>query len=182
MRGGSVESEMYKVMQTAREKGADAVQMKSVEQPDFSNANFRLVADLLRYTDTWETITISEGEFAAYLKANQRSLDPIEGIWNTFGRVPHRIGIMRDTSKPGRDFVGFILDTENPTWRDGYKKIDIRARTHNPGLTSSFTTSTISANGKPPSFWAEARRSRWPFRHPRKKPTLITYSRSRYIP
>ena len=33
---------------------------------------------------------------------------------------------MRDTSKPGRDFVGFILNTENPTWREGYKKIDIR--------------------------------------------------------
>ncbi len=126
MFGGSVESEMKKVMQTAREKGADGVQMKTMEQPDFANANFRLVADLLRYTDAWETIPITKEQFAAYLKANQRSLDPIEGVWNTFGRVPHRIGIMRDTSKPGRDFVGFILGTENPTWHDGYKKIDIQ--------------------------------------------------------
>ena len=126
MFGGSVESEMEKVMQTARKKGADAVQMKSVEKPDFSNANYRLVADLLRYTDTWETVAISEGEFADYLKTNQRNLDPIEGVWNRYGQIPHRIGIMRDTSKPGRDFIGFILNTENPTWHKGYKKIDIQ--------------------------------------------------------
>ena len=123
--GGSVESEMLKVMQTAREKGADAVQMKSVEKPDFADTNYRLVADLLRYTNAWETMAVSEGGFAVYLKTNQRNLDPIEGVWAGDGQIPHRIGIMRDASKPGRDFIGVILNTENPTWRKGYKKIDI---------------------------------------------------------
>ena len=33
---------------------------------------------------------------------------------------------MRDNSKPGRDFVGFILNTADPTWHEGYKKIDIK--------------------------------------------------------
>ncbi len=125
MIGGSVESEMAKVMRTAREKGADAVQMKSVEKPGFSDANYHLVADLLRYTDIWETIAIPEQEFANYLDTNRRNLDPIEGVWNGNGQIPHRIGIMRDNSKPGRDFIGVILNTENPTWHKGYKKIDI---------------------------------------------------------
>jgi hypothetical protein len=132
MFGGSVESEMAKVMQTAREKGADAVQMKSLEKPDFSDANYRLVADLLRYTDAWEIVAVPLQEFADYLKTNQRSLDPIEGVWNGDGQIAHRIGIMRNTSKPGRDFIGFIFNTENPTWRKGYKKMDIK-RGYQPG-------------------------------------------------
>ncbi|MGD0745264.1 MAG: hypothetical protein ABSA45_08930 [Verrucomicrobiota bacterium] len=126
MFGGSVESEMLKVLRTAREKGADVVQTKSIEKPDFSHANYRLTADLLRYADTWETLPIREEGFAAYLGKNQRNLDPIEGVWNGYGQIPHQIGIMRDTSKPGRDFIGFILNTENPTWLKGYKKIDIQ--------------------------------------------------------
>jgi hypothetical protein len=126
MFGGSAENEMKKVMQTAHEKGADAVQMKSVEKPDFSDTNYRLAADLLRYTDAWETVAISPQEFAVYLKTNQRNLDPVEGVWDAYGPVPHRIGIMRDTSKPGRDFVAFILGTGNLSWHNGYKKIDIQ--------------------------------------------------------
>jgi hypothetical protein len=117
---------MEKVMKTAHEKGADVVQMKSVEKPGFSDANYRLVADLLRYRDAWEVVATRDQEFANYLKTNQRSLDPIEGVWNGYGQIPHRIGIMRDSSKPGRDFIGFILNTENPTWHKGYKKIDIK--------------------------------------------------------
>lgn len=181
MRGGSAESEMLKIMQTAREKGADAIQMKTMEQPDFANANFRLVADLLRYTDAWETIPITEQQFAAYLKANQRSLDPIEGVWNTFGRVPHRIGIMRDTSRPGRDFVGFMLGTENPTWRNGYKKIDIQ-RGPQPGTylfvyyldDFSKQETTVILN----------RRTTFTLAIPtsEEETELITYSKSRYIP
>jgi hypothetical protein len=33
---------------------------------------------------------------------------------------------MKNTSKRGRNFIGFILGTQNPTWRRGYKKIDIK--------------------------------------------------------
>jgi hypothetical protein len=124
--GGSVESEMKMVMRTAREKGADAIRMKSMEQPDFSHANYRLAADLLRYTNQWETVAVPEQAFAEYLETNQRSLDPIEGVWNGYEGAPFRFGIMRSQSIPGRDFVGFILNTGNPTWRRGYKKMDIR--------------------------------------------------------
>ena len=126
MRGGSAESEMLKVMHAAREYGADAIQMKTIKEPDFSDANFRLTADLLRYTDQWETVAISEQQFANYLETNRRNRDPIEGAWNGREGAPLRIGIMRNTSKPGRDFIGFTLNTENPAWRKGYKKIDIQ--------------------------------------------------------
>lgn len=123
--GGSVENEMKKLMQTAWKKGADAVQITSIRQPGFLHSSFRVTGNLLRYSDAWERIPVSATQFAAYLKANRQHLDPIEGIWNGYDVAPVRIGIMRNTSKPGRDFVGFILDSENPVWREGYKKIDI---------------------------------------------------------
>lgn len=124
--GGSVESEMKKLMQTAWEKGADAVQITSVRQPGFAHSGFRLTAHLLRYTDKWESIPISDQWFNDYLNVNRRNLDPIEGVWEGYDIAPITIGIMRDKSKPGRDFIGFILKTDNPVWHAGYKKIDIR--------------------------------------------------------
>lgn len=126
MFGNSVESEMEKLMQTAWQKGADAVQITSAEEPGFSRPSPRLTANLLRYADAWEQIPVSATEFAAYLKTNRQHLDPIEGVWDGYEVAPIRIGIMRNTSQPGRDFVGFILNSANPVWREGYKKIDIR--------------------------------------------------------
>lgn len=126
MFGGSVQSEMEKLMKTAWQKGADAVQMVSVEKPGFSQANYRLTANLLRYSDIWETIPISAAGFDTYLTTNRSHLDPIEGLWEGVDIAPIRIGIMRNTSMPGRDFVGFILNVRSPAWREGYKKIDIK--------------------------------------------------------
>ena len=126
MFGSSLDSEMKKLMKTAWEKGADAVQITSVEQPGFSSSSFHLTADLLRYADEWEMAPISAEKFAAYLAANGQRLDPIEGVWEGDEIAPITIGIIRDTSKPDRDFIGFILNVENPAWRKGYKKIDIR--------------------------------------------------------
>ena len=127
MFGGSVESEMKKLMQTAWQKGADVVQITSAEEPGFSRSSARLTANLLRYRDPWERIPVSAAEFAAYLQTNQQRLDPIEGVWDGYEAGPIRIGIMRNTSQPGRDFVGFILNSGNPVWREGYKKIDIQS-------------------------------------------------------
>ena len=126
MFGGSVETEMTKLMKTAWEKGADAVQLTSVEEPGFSRANYRLTANLLRYSDNWETIPVSVAEFDSYLKTNRSHLDPIEGVWEGADIAPILIGIMRNRSMPGRDFVAFVLNVKNPAWHAGYKKIDIR--------------------------------------------------------
>jgi hypothetical protein len=100
--GGSVEDVMKDVMQRARQKGADAVQVTSIDKPDWQNPNYRLTADLLRYSDSWESMPISEDDFLAYLQKNKKSLDPIEGIWFMNGQFEDRIGIMRNASKPGR--------------------------------------------------------------------------------
>jgi hypothetical protein len=124
--GGTMEKELKTVMQRAHENGADAVRLTAIEKPSYTNPNFSLTADLLRYTDAWETVAISPNEFQAYLDAHQRDLDPIEGIWILGGLNPHAIGIMKSNSKPGRDFVGFILNSQNPVWRFGSKKMDIR--------------------------------------------------------
>ena len=123
--GGSVEDIMKKVMQRARQNGADAVRVTSIDKPGFTNPNYRMTADLLRYIDSWETISISENEFRAYLKRNRKSLDPIEGVWFADSEYVNRIGIMRNASKPGRNFVGFVLNTDEPSWHTGYKKIDV---------------------------------------------------------
>jgi hypothetical protein len=123
--GGSVEDVMKDVMQRARQKGADAVQVTSIDKPDFANPNYRLTADLLRYTDAWETTGFSENEFRAYLQRNKNSLDPIEGVWIIDGQYENRIGIVRNASRPGRDFVGFVLNSDQPAWREGYKLMDI---------------------------------------------------------
>ncbi len=132
MFGGSSEAEMKKVMQKAYEQGADVVKLTTIEKPDFTNPNYRLTAELLRYADVWESVTISNEKFRTYLDANRPNLDPIEGIWYSDGSNPHSIGIMKDNLKPGRDFIGFILDSKNPGWPMGFKKIDIR-RGLNPG-------------------------------------------------
>jgi hypothetical protein len=124
--GGTVEKEMKKVMKEAHAKGADAIQIQSIRKPGYTDANYGLTVDLLAYRDPWETIDMSAAQFQAYLKANQANLDPIEGVWYGRGLIPHYLAIMRDTSTPGRDFVGFILGSQNQAWHHGYKKIDIR--------------------------------------------------------
>src|ERR1700690_666489 len=125
MFGGSPEEEMLTVMQTAQEKGADVVRVTSMEQPGFSNPANRITAELLRYSDTWETIAITEGQFQAYLEQNPQAVDPIEGVWCQNGQPQNRIGIIANRSKPGREFVAFVLGTACPSWRRGYKKMDI---------------------------------------------------------
>jgi hypothetical protein len=128
--GGSIKGVMKTLMDTAHEKGADAVQIVSIDKPGFVSADYGLEASLFRYADDWETATISENDFLVYLRQHGQTLDPIEGIWSDGS--PERIGIIRDNSKPGRDFIGFALNPQLPSWRKGYKKMDI-ARETRPG-------------------------------------------------
>ncbi len=123
MIGGDIDKEMEKVMQAAHQKGADVVKIVSLQKPGFDTPNFAVQAELLRYADNWERVAFTEKEFAAYLQQHQATLDPIEGIWS--GGWPNRVGIMRDPSKPGRDFIAFTLSTDSPAWQPGYKKIDL---------------------------------------------------------
>jgi hypothetical protein len=121
--GGSIDAEMKKVMDLAHKKGADFVQIVNVDKPGFDTANYGVRADLMRYADNWETVPMSENDLAAYLQQHRKTLDPIEGIWS--GGWPNRVGIIKDSSKPGRDFIAFTLNSDSPAWRKGYKKMDI---------------------------------------------------------
>jgi hypothetical protein len=133
MFGGSMKGVTKTLMETAHEKGADVVVLTSIKQPEFESAHYRLEANLLRYSDNWETVTMSESNLVAYLQQHQKSLDPIEGIWSDGSA--DRIGIIRNNSKPGRDFIAFMLNVELPSWQAGYRKIDI-ARVDRPGAYS----------------------------------------------
>ncbi len=133
MFGGSLKDVMKTLMDTAHEKGADVVELTSIKQPDFESAHYRIEANLLRYADKWETVSLSENDFLVYLQKNQATLDPIEGIWSDGS--PDRIGIIRDNSKPGRNFIAFMLNVELQSWQKGYKKMDI-ARDARPGAYS----------------------------------------------
>lgn len=129
MIGGSVEAEMKALLRAAHEKGADVVQMVSTDKPGFNNVNYRIKANLLRYADKWERVVMTEKDLRACLQ-RLKNPDPIEGIWSD--GFTEQLGIIRDRSRPGRDFVAFTLSSAQPAWRKGYKKMDI-ARGERPG-------------------------------------------------
>lgn len=131
--GGSLEAEMQTLRENARKRGADAVRLTSVEQPDFLHAKYRVTGDFLRFTNTWENLALAEPEFRNYLHAPTEPLDPIEGIWSVNDAVGTRVGIIRNNVRPGRDFVAFILNTGNPTWQPGDKKVEL-ASGERPGV------------------------------------------------
>jgi hypothetical protein len=128
--GGGITTEMQQVMKLAHTDGADAVQVVAVQKPGFDSGNFSLQARLLRYLDQWERLPLSEKDFVAYLQKHRATLDPIEGIWSD--GLPHELGIIRNASMPGRDFIAFTLVPDVPSWAAGDKKMDI-ARGDAPG-------------------------------------------------
>lgn len=123
--GGSFEGEVAQLRKKALQVGADAVKLTSVEEPDFLHAKYRVAAELIRFTDDWERVEITEAEFRAQLAASGGQLDPIEGIWTGSDSMQTRLGVMRSDTKPGRAFVAVVLSTRNVSWPVGYKKIEL---------------------------------------------------------
>jgi len=133
MMGGSLHSVVNKLLLNAREKGADAVQLLSVRSPEFTTAHFRADANFIRFTNVWESLPFTAEEVRGYLRTNATTLDPIEGIWHASDRVRSRVAIVKNNSKPGREFIAVILDTRNRSWQRGDKKADLR-RGERPGV------------------------------------------------
>jgi hypothetical protein len=123
--GGSLEKELQKLSQHARQKGADAVQIVLVHYPSFTSANHKVDANFIRFTDTWESVAVSADELRAYFGTNGPGHDPIEGIWSGNDRVRSRVAIMKNEAKKGREFVAILLSTRNPTWKPRDKKMDL---------------------------------------------------------
>ena len=124
--GGSSGAQLEEILLAAHEKGADAVRFVDVKKPDFLNPNYRMKANLLRYADVWETVSLTNNAFQTYLQNNRANLDPIEGVWLSTGAARMVIGIMKNNSRPGREFIGFILSSTSLAWPPGTKKLDIR--------------------------------------------------------
>lgn len=133
MFGGTIEGVLETLRKHAREKGADALQLTSVQAPGFTSANYRANANFLRFTDVWESVAVSEEGLKAYFQTNAATLDPIEGVWTGNDPARSRIAIMRNSTKPGREFVAVVLGTMNPSWHPGDKKLDI-LRGERPGV------------------------------------------------
>jgi len=131
--GGSLEGVLEKLRKNARQRGADALQLTDVEQPGFTSPNYRIEAKLIRFTNVWESVSMTEEELAAYFHTPNSSLDPIEGVWTGNDAAQSRIVIMKNSTRPGRDFIAVILANRNPTWRKGDKKLDI-VRGERPGI------------------------------------------------
>ena len=131
--GGSLEGVMNTLRQKARQKGADALKLTSFKPPGFTSANYRADANFLRFTEAWESVSYSDDELRAYFRTNAQTLDPIEGIWLGSDAVQSRVVIMKNSARPGRDFIAFILSTSNPSWQRGDKKMDL-ARGERPGV------------------------------------------------
>ena len=134
MFGGSMPEVMKTIMKTAHEKGADVV------DSDFRQDHRISKAPIIAWKPNC-CVTPTLGKRTACRKmifwpissSTGRPWIPSKGIWSDGS--PDRIGIMRNTSKPGRDFIAFMLNVELPSWQVGYKKMDI-ARTDRPGAYS----------------------------------------------
>jgi hypothetical protein len=126
VKGGSLEAVVETLRKQARKQGADAVKLTALESPDYLSPNHRARAQLIRFTDVWENYPLSDAQILGYLHTNAPSLDPIEGVWSGNDAVHSRVVIWKNNSNPGRDFVALILNSANPTWHLGDKKMDLR--------------------------------------------------------
>lgn len=131
--GGSLEKVLAKLRDHARAKGAEAVQLTDVTKPDFWNPNYGAEAAFLRFTDVWESIALTPEDVRAYFQTNQARLEPAEGVWMGNDATRSRVAIMKNASQRGRDLVAWMLDSRNPSWCAGDKKMDL-VRGERPGI------------------------------------------------
>lgn len=74
--------------------------------------------------------TISEPETVNYTvqsisEQSEKTNDIMVGVWSS---PPYKIGIVQDTIKSGRKYVGFIIESEVPEWKEGQVKIEFFQR------------------------------------------------------
>lgn len=131
--GGSFEGEMDILRDNARKRGADALKLTSVEQPDFLHAKYRITADFLRFTNVWENVALSDDEVQSYFQNPPQPLDPIEGVWVANDAMQSRVAILRNNAHPRRDFIAILLNTRNPSWQRGDVKLELASR-ERPGV------------------------------------------------
>lgn len=122
----------------ARAAGANAIRVVRMVQPDFSSSCYRITAHFLKYaaSGSWETLALDEAQAREYFDAHQRELDPVEGVWSTLIGTSYRLAIKKGGTPQGRDFVGFVLQTDAVSWKPGQVKMEL-SRTAIPGMYSA---------------------------------------------
>ena len=104
----------------------------------------------------WRKVDLDEKEFKKYLDYSISNLNPIEGIWTNIDNNQYRIGIIKDEANDYRDFVAFIINSENPLWEPKDVKIEFLKTAFNTVYTTSYylldftkigATSSLKGNG-----------------------------------
>ncbi|AMP98874.1 hypothetical protein AY601_1968 [Pedobacter cryoconitis] len=77
------------------------------------------------FFSTAEKTAWNEKTLDAYLLRNKGRLDGIEGYWN-YAPDTYKIGIVKDSTPDSDEFVGFIVGTNVPAWKNQQVKLRIK--------------------------------------------------------
>jgi len=94
----------------------------------------------------WEKIDITESELKTKLDSYS-DLKPIEGIWSSIEDNQYRIGIIRDDNNAKRDYVAFILESDNPLWEVNQVKIEFNSTAYKSVFSTAYFMSDHSKQG-----------------------------------
>ncbi|TAL62637.1 MAG: serine protease [Bacteroidetes bacterium] len=95
----------------------------------------------------WEKIGLTESELKIKLSSYSSDLNPIEGIWSSIEDNQYRLGIIRETNNSKRDFVAFILETDNPLWEVKQVKIEFKSTAYKSVFSTTYFMSDHSKQG-----------------------------------
>jgi serine protease Do len=93
----------------------------------------------------WEKINLTESELKDKLNS-YLELNSIEGIWSSIEDNQYQIGIIRDDN-PKRDFVAFILATDNPLWEEKQVKIEFKSTEYKSVFSTTYFMADHSKQG-----------------------------------
>lgn len=94
----------------------------------------------------WEKINLTEPELKKKIGLIS-DLNPIEGIWSSIEDKQYRIGIIRDDSRTNRDYVAFILESDNPLWEEKQVKIEFSSTAYKSVFSTTYYLSDHSKQG-----------------------------------
>ncbi|MCJ7651377.1 MAG: serine protease [Candidatus Lokiarchaeota archaeon] len=95
----------------------------------------------------WEKINLTEYELKNKLSSYSSDKNPLEGIWSSIEDNQYRIGIIRDDDNTKRDFVAFILETDNPLWEEKQVKIEFNSTSYKSVFSTTYFMSDHSKQG-----------------------------------
>jgi S1-C subfamily serine protease len=95
----------------------------------------------------WETLNLDENQLKNYYDNNLENLYGIEGIWSEAENKQYRIGILKDSTNPKRDFVAIILKSESPFWLPRQVKIELQKTAYKGTYSTTYYMEDHSKQG-----------------------------------